>query len=201
MTTPHIVWAALLGVAAVVVQACAPDLGPASATPSQTLRGTSSPAATHTLSGSTPSPTESASPSGAQSVLPPTAYLGFDSTEVEGELRTYCWLDTCADAFELPPMDELPLLTLEAAITSLDLHLAADAAFISWRASYGNGGMEDLVPLDAGGEEYDPDTTATLPPLLARAAVAAPPPGDWIVYVVIRAVDGEAHHAWHVRVP
>jgi len=132
---------------------------------------------------------------------PPDAHLSDGTVTVAGELRTYCWIDTCADAFELPPMTDLPLQTLADASTELDFSLAGAQEFISWHASYGAASMADLMPLDEGGEDYDPDMAATVPPLLSRATLPAPPSGDWILYVVVRAVEGEAHYAWHVTVP
>jgi hypothetical protein len=117
---------------------------------------------------------------------------------VIGYLGTYCWQDACVDAFEIPPLDSLPAVDGQAAQLSFRV---TDGAFYNVGASYGPGAMDELVPLDEAGQSYDPDTTATPPPLLTEADLAVPPPGDWVVYIVIRAADGEAHYAWHVTVP
>jgi len=117
-----------------------------------------------------------------------------------GELRTYCWAGTCLDAFELPPATELPLLAVDPSARELEFRLATDAGFYDWTASYGDGTMAELRPLAGGGEPYDPDLSATVPPTITVASMTRPPSGNWIVYVVIRAPSGEAHYAWHVKV-
>ena len=202
MSSTRTVWVTTLASALALLSACSSGQPPASPSAIPTAAGT--PTLGQPSSTPTPpaiEPTEGPTLATDPVALPPAAYLGFGSNDTQGELRTYCWLGTCADAFELPPMDQLPAMTLDGSSDYLRLHLEADAEFINWTASYGDDAMDELMPLDSGGEQYDPDTTATLPPLLTEASVAAPPAGDWIVYVVVRAVDGDAHYAWHVTVP
>ena len=126
------------------------------------------------------------------------ATLGDGTTTGVGALLTYCWLGTCVDAFELPPASDLPPLPVDPSAVTLELRLDGEAGFLSWSASHGDGSLGELTPLDRGGEPYDPDLSPTVPPTITQAEIALPPSGDWILYVVIRALEGEAHYAWHV---
>jgi hypothetical protein len=125
--------------------------------------------------------------------------LAIEDSRVEGWLGTYCWEASCVDVLRPPPPETMPLLEV-AAGRQLSFELGAEAKFVSWNAVYGRGPATNLMPLASGGSDYDPDTSATPPTLLSRAAFAAPPPGDWMVLMQVFFVGGDAQYGWHVVV-
>lgn len=176
-------------VASMLVLACGlagPGTSPAPASPSV-------PPATASPAPPTAPPTEGAEP--------PDAQLKADGSGVAGLLGTYCWLGTCADLFEIPSKSTLPQLNVATPNQGLTFSMGGGAAFLHWDAAYGPGSMDTLAPLDEGGQDFDPDTSATPPPSLFEASVTSPPSGDWVVYIVARSLAGEAHYMWHVVVP
>ncbi|HYI22327.1 MAG TPA: hypothetical protein VEX62_06785 [Candidatus Limnocylindrales bacterium] len=172
----------------------APTRTPSKATPSATA------VATPTDSATSPSPTPTSGSTGPSSQPgPPTTYLGDETSEIAGQLRTFCWHDTCADAFELPPKQDLTILVVTDPAAGLTFR--AEMPFNRWAASYSSRTMEDLEPLGQGGAVYDPDTSATVPATITEANMTAPPSGDWIVYIVMNSFENEAHYVWRVQVP
>ncbi len=131
---------------------------------------------------------------------PPAGRLAAGDQTVTGWLGTYCWAGTCADAFRIPPLSTLPEIAVAGPQSELTFGLAGDTGFIEWVAAYGPGSMADLAPLAQGGESYDPDSAATVPPQIAETTFTSPLSGDWVIYVVIRTAAGEAHYAWHLVV-
>ena len=175
---------------------------PTIAPPTETPQATATPPATPTItaSASPTLPRVSATPThDPDAQRPPTTYLGNGTVEVAGELRTFCWLGTCADAFELPPKGDLTSLEIDDPATELSFR--AGIPFNRWAASYSPRTMDDLAFLDDGGALYDPDISASVPATITEANVTAPPPGDWIVYIVLNSFENEAHYVWRVQVP
>jgi hypothetical protein len=98
----------------------------------------------------------------------------------------------------MPGRQQLPYVV--ATPGDLAFSLQDELPFISWSASFASDAQEERTPLGQGGAAFDPDTDATLPPLLTRATFPAPPAGDWVVVVQAFFEEGDALYAWHVQV-
>ena len=192
----------LAAVGLVIACGVAPGRSPAPSA-AATASPTMSDSTTMPTTAPTTAPTAQATPTNSPTTAaaPPAAMLAAGITDATGWLGTYCWHGTCADVLQLPPKTNLPELTLGAGDGQLVFTLALQAGFTTWAASYSDAMMDDLVPLGSGGQPYDPDATATVPPLFSEATFDAPPSGDWALLVVVHFVDGDAQYAWHVTVP
>jgi hypothetical protein len=174
----------LLGLALVI--GCAPA---GSASPPPSRGPTDGPA---TAVSATPNPSLAASaPNGALAA-------GAAATPVIGFRGSNCWQGVCEDVFELPGTQQLP--SIVATPGDLAFTLQDEHAFISWSASYASDAQGERRLLGQGGADFDPDTDATLPPLLRQATLPAPPAGDWVVVIQAFFEQGDALYAWHVRV-
>ena len=140
-------------------------------------------------------------PSPEQTGDPPDGLLTAGGDAVVGWLGTYCWGDTCADALVTAPKKSLPRLDVTSTSEMLSFSVSGGVEFSEWYAAYASTSNGVVIELGKGGDEYDPDSSASQPPLFAEISFAAPPPGDWVVHVRVSFVGGDAGYAWHVTVP
>ncbi len=196
---------ALVAVALVALAAC--GLAPAASnlpTPLSTAGPAVGPSASPTppptaTQSATPAPSQGPSITPPASGGPPQASVRVDSQATVGWLGGYCWLGTCADAFELPPKASLPAV-VAGATAALRFSLDSSTGFTSWSAAYTDASMDGLAPLGAGGQPFDPDLSASPPPMLTEGSFTAPPAGDWVLVVEVHTVEGDAQYAWHLTV-
>ena len=202
-----VVTVALVGLALVALGGCGLAAPAASTlpTPLATAGPTVGPSASPTppptaTPPATPAPSQGPSATPPASDGPPQASVSVDSQATAvGWLGSYCWLGTCADTFELPPKASLPAV-MAGATAALRFSLDSNAGFTSWSAAYTDASMDGLAQLSAGGQPFDPDASASPPPMLTEASFTAPPAGDWVLVVEMHAIDGDAQYAWHLTV-
>jgi hypothetical protein len=150
----------------------------------------------------TPSPAATRTPDVAPSATPgpagpPSAALGYSDFAEAGWLGTYCWQGLCADVFELPPKEQLPVV---AAVGDSLIFSMEDGEFSKWVVQYGPDGAS-MTTLDRGGEAIDPDIASPeAPELRSFVEFANPPSGDWLLTVQVFFPGGDATYGWHVIV-
>jgi hypothetical protein len=130
---------------------------------------------------------------------PPDGLLSSAGETVSGQLGSYCYGRTCADLGQWPAKSELPLLTVTTG--KVRFALQRDEPFVGWTAAYNDNANDDrAIPLEQGGEAFDPDSTSSPPPQFQEALIEAPPAGDWVMWVWIDLEQGDLSYAWHVIV-
>jgi hypothetical protein len=131
------------------------------------------------------------------SARPPAAALGYSDFAETGWLGTYCWQGLCADVFELPAKEDLPIVAAEGESLIFSME---DGEFSKWVVQYGPDG-DSLATLDRGGEAIDPDVAPTKSPdLMSFVEFDNPPSGDWLLTVQVFFAEGDATYGWHVIV-
>ena len=160
-----------------------PSATPVAATPTAAATGATIPSVT-------PSPRATETP-------PPSGALGYSDFADVGWLGSYCWQGTCADVPEMPDAGSLPQITVPEGPLTFSLE---GAKFATWVAMYGADG-DSLLPLDEGGDAFDPDIATPSPDeLLSFVELDSPPVGDWVITVQVFMPGGDASYAWHVIV-
>jgi hypothetical protein len=168
---------------------------PPTATPSPPIQPT--PVATPDAP-DTPSPTKK----------PPNRFpkgtLRAGDVVAEGSRGTYCYKDTCADLGQWPRKADLPELVVGAADAELEFSLPESARFVTWDVAYAAASSyeDESTELARGGYPYDADANPEASVTeLSRVSFAAPPSGDWVVWVWVTLRFGDLSYAWHVIVP
>ena len=170
--------------------------GSAASTPSTDVKPTPSFDATPSPAQPTPTATDD-DPRGDGP--PPLATIRVaDGSSVVGQLGSWCYGMSCADAPAFP-IDRLPKIRLTEPGGRLEIVMPEGARFTYWRASYTESIINDMYGITLGSGGDPEDATAEF----ETASFAGPPAGTWglILTLLFANPDGDALYSWHALVP